>query len=184
MFLAPFGTQQTNRGFFPVWEYRQTDAALYGFDTTIDYTFNSNFSISNRSSLTIGEDLTQDTWIIDIPPFNTVTSLTYNNEKWHDLTVRLTSELVFEQTRFPDYNIELPVSENDTIVLDTSTPPPGYSLWHFSLKNTFNINSNTLSTSVYVDNVFNTTYRNYLNQMRFFADDLGRTVRLQLQFNF
>lgn len=184
MFLAPFGTQQTNRGFFPVWEYRQTDAVLYGFDTTISYKINSSFNITNRSSLTIGEDVSQDIPLIDIPPFNTVTSLSYFNDKWYNLTATLRSEVVLEQTRFPDYNIEIPVSESESIELDTSTPPSGYGLWHFSLQNTFNINDNTLSTSLFVDNIFNTSYRNYLNQLRFFADDLGRNIRIQLQFNF
>jgi iron complex outermembrane receptor protein len=184
MFIAPFGTQQTNRGFFPVWEYRQTDAVLYGFDTTVDYVFNSNFRINNRSSLTIGENVIEDTWIIDIPPFNTSTTFTYKNKKWYDFTANLSSEIVLEQTRFPNYNIEIPVSENESLVLDTSTPPSGYSLWHLSLQNTFKINKNTLSTSIYLDNILNTSYRNYLNQLRFFADDLGRNIRLQLQFNF
>jgi iron complex outermembrane receptor protein len=35
-----------------------------------------------------------------------------------------------------------------------------------------------------VNNVFNTTYRNYLNRQRFYADDIGTDVQLNLSITF
>ena len=186
IYLAPFGTQETNRGFFPVWEYQQTDAAIYGFDSYINFAFNDFLSVENKSALTFGEDLSRNDFIIDIPPFNTTTTLSYNNADWYNLNLGVTSQLVLQQNTFPDFNIPIPsTSDSEIRIADVSTPPPAYHLMHLYLGNSFKINEKyNLKTSLFVDNIFNLSYRNYLNQMRFFADDLGRNIRLQIQFNF
>jgi iron complex outermembrane receptor protein len=184
IYLAPFGVEETIRGFYPVWNYRQTDAAVYGIDTYFNYSFNEYLSLENKSSLTFGEDRKENIPLIDIPPFNTITTFSYSKPNWHNFKFSLTSELVLEQNRFPDNNLEVFIPRTEEfIILDTSTPPPAYHLLHLSIQNTFYIHNKRLVTSLFVDNVLNTSYRNYLNQMRFFADDLGRHIRLQIQFN-
>jgi len=35
-----------------------------------------------------------------------------------------------------------------------------------------------------VQNILNTSYRDYLNRQRFFADETGRNIQLQLKFNY
>jgi iron complex outermembrane receptor protein len=49
----------------------------------------------------------------------------------------------------------------------------------------FKINKkNSLTTSFSVQNIMNTTYREYLNRQRFFADEMGRNIQIQLKFNY
>ena len=41
-----------------------------------------------------------------------------------------------------------------------------------------------LTLGFQVTNLLNVSYRNYLNRLRYFADDLGRNITLQLQLNY
>ncbi|MFT6036953.1 MAG: iron complex outermembrane receptor protein, partial [Marivirga sp.] len=46
--------------------------------------------------------------------------------------------------------------------------------WAFRVK--------SVTASFAVRNVFNTSYRNYLNQMRYFADELGRNFLFTINY--
>ena len=39
-------------------------------------------------------------------------------------------------------------------------------------------------TRLYIENVLNTEYRNYLNRLRFFAAEPGRLIGLELSYRF
>jgi iron complex outermembrane receptor protein len=44
---------------------------------------------------------------------------------------------------------------------------------------------NTVTTIVLSgQNILNTTYRDYLNRQRFFADEMGRNIQLQIKINY
>ena len=186
MFLEPFGIEQTIRGAFPVWNYVQRDAELFGFDLSADYTISEHFNITNKSAYIIGNEIEDNRPLIDIPAFNTRNTVTYKNEKWYQFSASLTNEWVFEQTQFPDNNFEtLIASTGELVLVDISTPPPGYNLFHFYSEMTLNTSKNTnLNIALSVNNLLNTNYRAYLNRLRYFADDLGRNIMLQLQFNY
>jgi iron complex outermembrane receptor protein len=186
MYIEPVGIEQTIRGAFPVWSYKQTNAALYGIDISMNYAFSNQLSIMNKSAFIKGDDLSNDTPIIDIPAFNTVNELTYTNEKWNNFSASIKSEWVFEQTEFPNYNFETFIASiNETVLVDISTPPPAYHLLHFYSDINFEVSEKTtLNLALSVNNIFNTNYRSYLNRLRYFADDLGRNVMIQLQLNY
>lgn len=184
--IIPFGTEQTIRGAFPVWNYTQTDALLFGVDLTANYEFSNQWRFNNKSSFIKGRDIKAKTALIDIPAFKTVNILEYNNEKWLNFNANLESELVFRQNDYPDYNFETFIPETQEMVLvDISTPPPGYHLLHFKSHITLPISNKTnLNMGLTVFNIFNTSYREYLNRLRYFADDLGRNFMLQIKFNY
>jgi len=186
MYLEPVGIEQTIRGAFPVWSYQQTNAALYGADLSVNYKILERWSINNKSAFIKGDDLDNETAIIDIPAFNTRNELTYRNDTWNNFSASLKSEWVFEQNEFPDYNFETFIaSTNETVLVDISTPPPAYHLLHFYSDINFNISDKTkLNVALSVNNLLDTNYRSYLNRLRYFADDLGRNVTLQLQLNY
>ncbi|WP_299335193.1 TonB-dependent receptor [uncultured Psychroserpens sp.] len=186
MYLQPVGIEQTIRGAFPVWNYQQTNAALYGVDLSLDYRLSDAFKVANTSAFIKGNDLTNNTALIDIPSFTTINQVKYVNPKWNDFSASLKSEWVFEQNNFPDYNFETFIaSANETVLVDISTPPPAYHLLHFYSDVNVPISEHTnLNIALSVNNIFNTNYRAYLNRLRYFADDLGRNVMLQLQLNY
>lgn len=186
IYIAPSGTEQTIRGAFPVWDYLQTNAALFGIDATLMYTFNDFWSLKNTSSFTYGNDLKNEEPLIDIPPFTSITSLTYTNKNWLGLETTLKSEWTGKQTRFPNNNFEQFIATtNSTTLVDISTPPNGYHLFHFSSSISGNwIKGVNSKIGVAINNIFNTSYRDYLNRQRYFADNLGRNIQLQIQLNY
>jgi iron complex outermembrane receptor protein len=186
MYLRPFSFILTNRGPFPLYEYEQTNAHMFGADLTATYNISDALQFLNKTAFIKGYDLETSLPLIDIPAFNTINQLTYRNEGWNNFLASLKSEWVFEQNEFPDFDFEIEDQlTGEMIPVNISQPPPAYHLLHFSSEATFTLNEKTsLNVRFAVNNLFNTSYRNYLNRLRFFADDLGRNITLQLQLNY
>ncbi|WP_296316800.1 TonB-dependent receptor [Winogradskyella sp. UBA3174] len=186
IYLEPFGIEQTIRGAFPVWNYKQSNAELFGIDVSLNYNATDNLVLANKSAFIRGNDLSDNRPLIDMPAFNTINSVNFFKPEWNDLSITLKSEWVLEQTQFPDNNFEVFIaSTNTTELVDISTPPPAYHLLHFYSDMSFDISRKMiLNIALSVNNIFNTTYRAYLNRLRYFSDDLGRNVMLQLQLNY
>ncbi|MDC3388656.1 TonB-dependent receptor [Flavobacteriaceae bacterium] len=182
---GPEGIIPLIRGPFPVWDYIQTDALMFGIDITADYQFNQKWSVKNKTSFIKGYDTKADLPLIDIPPFTTINSIKYSNTKWYNFNASIRNEWVLEQNEFPDeYNFNVSIANEEDIYVDLG-PPLAYSLFHFQSDILVPINKkSSLNIRVGVDNIFNTSYRNYLNRLRFYADDLGRNFKLQLQLNY
>ena len=186
IYIEPSGVEQTIRGAFPEWQYIQSDSELYGLDLSVDYNILSNVNISNKSSYTRGTDNGNNKPLIDIPAFNTFNTLAYSNSKWNDFKATLTSEWIFEQERFPDNNFSAFIpSLNQHVEVDINGIQPAYHLLHFYSEITLDAFKNTnLNISLGVNNILNTQNRDYLNQLRYFTDNLGRNIVLHLQLNY
>jgi iron complex outermembrane receptor protein len=186
IYLRPTGVLQSIRGAFPVWEYEQTNAHLFGIDLTLRYDATDHIEWLNKSSLIKGYDTSADLPLIDMPPFSTNNTINYKFNNKNNLIVGLSNEWVFEQNEFPDFNFEVDnPTTGETVLLDVSTPPPAYTLFHLYSEASFKLSrKTTLITALGVNNIFNTSYRNYLNRLRFFADELGRNITIQFRINF
>ncbi len=203
--LEPSGLELTTRGAFPVSQYRQIDAAIYGLDVSAFYTFYKTSGNDESVNGTINEtekvpsrfidikadfayihgtNLDDDVPLIDMPP----TQLNVQGI-WHDafakaVRLKIGFQHVWEQNRFPNLDYEATLI-NDQGLQETervriSQPPAAFSLVNVGLGYAFAKAEVNLS----VNNLFNTEYRNYLNRQRFYADDVGRDVQLQLIYRF
>ena len=65
--------------------------------------------------------------------------------------------------------------------VDVSTPPGSYNLLNIEIKKNF---LQKFETRLYIENVLNTEYRNYLNRLRFFSAEIGRLMGLELSYRF
>jgi iron complex outermembrane receptor protein len=101
--------------------------------------------------------------------------------------VELHNQQLFRQNRFPDNNFDTDVVEDGKFVtktVDVSTPPAGYNKIGADLNwGPYPAFSGKINISLSFDNLLNTSYRNYLNRLRFYADEHGRNVMLQIKFN-
>ncbi|MGB7395221.1 MAG: TonB-dependent receptor [Pricia sp.] len=186
MVIEPTEVQQTIRGNFQVWEYRQTNAELLGVDVDASYAFAGNFRFDHQFALVKGYDRTQDDPLINMPPVSTKNGLTYQNPEANNLRLRLQSEYVFRQNEFPNTNFDVfnPVSQTMETV-DVSTPPDAYHLLNFDSSIDLDIfKKSKLTVGFGVTNFLNTSYRNYLNRLRYYADDLGRNFTLNIKLNY
>lgn len=188
IYLQPTGFETTIRGAFPVWEFKQTEALLAGFDVNTKWEISNHFSHELGMAYVNGQNLSTDEYLIDMPPFVINNKIQYKNESWFNFLGELKSEIVFRQNQFPNYNFETNIVVNNTltpVIVDISSPPNGYHLLHLYSEMTFKINKrNSLTTSLSIQNIMNTTYRDYLNRQRFYADEMGRNVQIQLKFNY
>lgn len=188
IYLQPTGFETTIRGAFPVWEFKQTEAFLTGFDVNTKWKISNHFSHELGMAYVNGQNLSTDEYLIDMPPFVITNKIQYKKESWFNFVGELKSEVVFRQNQFPNYNFETNIVVNNEltpVLVDISSPPKGYHLLHFYSEMTFKINKrNSLTTSFSIQNIMNTTYRDYLNRQRFYVDEMGRNVQIQLKFNY
>ncbi|MDG4715516.1 TonB-dependent receptor [Winogradskyella marincola] len=184
--LIPTGTTTTIRGAFPVWEYNQVDARIFGVDIDINKKISNQFSYNGSLSLLRGDNVSEDTPLIHMPATNFSNAITYNNKKLNQLSIGIKQHTVLQQKRYPDYNFFTfdPVLQDDVYV-DISSTPAAYTLFSFNSSASFKVfNKSTLNVSFNVENLFNVSYRNYLNRLRYFADDLGRNFNIKLKLNY
>jgi len=186
MQIEPTGIEQTIRGNFQVWEYRQTDAYLLGFDWDASGAITDRMDWIHQFSLVKGYDSLQDIPLILMPPARSLTTFSYRLLPRKNWTVSLINEYVFRQNEFPDTNFSafVPETQQEELI-DVSTPPEQYELWH--LRSEWDLSKDNglgWQLSLAVQNIFDSEYRDYLNRLRFYAAEPGRNIQLQIKFTF
>ena len=184
--LIPTGIKTTIRGAFPVWEYNQVDARIFGVDIDINKEITNNFDYKGSLSLLNGDDLTNNTPLIHMPSANFSNTITYTNNDFHQLKIGVTQRTTLQQNRFPNFNFTTfnPVTQQQVFV-DISSTPPSYTLFGFKSSAVFYpFKKGSMEVGFNIDNLFNVSYRENLNRLRYFADDLGRNYNLKIKLNY
>ncbi len=183
--LQPTRIDYTIRGAFPVWEYKQTDARLYGLDLDYGLRISESLSFQTGFSYIYGQDTDKKKPLISMPAPSIRSSLMLEKERW---SIKLLNTTSFKQTRFPNNNFEttyIQDSELKSKSIDISESPKGYSLFDISGSYKFSVwNPSDFSAGLSVSNIFNTTYRDYLNRQRFYVDNIGRNFKLNINYKF
>ena len=186
IYIMPTYLLPTIRGVFPVWEYRQENATLYGVDIKYDKKYNQDLSTGHQFSLIKGYLKNNNEPIINLPPANFKNYISYQFFNLNNLNISLESEYVFRQNEFPNNNFDVYIPTEETFeLLDTSTPPNAYHLVNFNSSMEFILNrGNKLKLNFKVRNFFDTIYKDYLNRLRYFTHDLGRNFILSAKYSF
>jgi len=181
IFLNPQDeVQLTIRGAFPVFKYEQTDANIYGFDVSTQFTLSSSVLGQLKYSYLKGEDVMNSRPLVYMPPNSLFGSLTYRvkqaltvtkNFRLEDTEMDLNYRSVFEQT-------------NITAEQDFAAPPSAYSLLGAKVSTNVIFTRHKIRCFIKGDNLFNVAYRDYLNRQRYFSDDLGVSVTFGLNYKF
>ncbi len=165
----------TIRGAFPVFLYKQTDANIAGVDLLLKYEPKQNLNFIAKYALVRGYDLTNDLGLVNIPSDNIFSSMTYtfkDKEKWKNNFLTINGRYVFQQKR-----ITVPSQ-------DFLSPPDDYFLLGLQVGTNYEWNESNLKISLRTENLLDTTYRDYLNRLRYFADENGINVSLNLNYRF
>lgn len=180
----PTGVKSTNRGVFVVWSYQQIRARIFGVDADAELKFTDQLKLNSSFSTLRGDDLGNQEPLILMMPTNWRNSLEWKSEKAGNLFVKLENETVFQQKRYPIRNQNVDFIENGTFVtreIDYSSTPASYSIFNaafgFDVLKNMNINFR-------VNNIFNTSYKEYLNRLRYFMPEPGRNFVATVQFKF
>ena len=181
---VPTGIQNTIRGVFPVWTYEQIDARMYGLDFDAKVNLTQNLTYQGRFSYVNGKDKTHDQPLILMLPTNFSNSLEFEKKEWKNFYFKVENQTFLAQKNFPVYNPTIEIYENGVEVqktLDLSTPPSSYALWNLQTGLDF---SKHFSVGLNVTNIFNKSYRDYLNRLRFFSDEMGTNVIFNVKYKF
>lgn len=116
-------------------------------------------------------------------------TITYRKSDWNNFYVSLNSQFIAKQNRFPDNNFTAEIIDTNTgefeeVLVDISTPPDAYHLLNFSSGMDFKVQNTDFNINLKINNLFNTNYRNYLNRQRYYADEIGTNIMLQLKVNY
>lgn len=164
----------TIRGAFPVFIYQQTDANITGVDVLLKYEPQQNLNFIAKYAIVRGYDLTNNVGLINIPSDNISTSMTYNfkdKEKWKNNFISIDGRYVFQQRR---------ITEEQDFLL----PPDDYFLLGMQVGTNLEWRDSELQIALRAENLLNTTYRDYLNRLRYFADENGTNISLNLKYQF
>jgi iron complex outermembrane recepter protein len=173
IYLVPFSELRlTVRGAYPVFQYRQEDASLLGTDIMINMEVSHNVELIGKYSHIRGSN-SRSMPLVFIPPKSGDLRLNYLLRKIGSLKdVKLSGEIQH-------------VAKQNRLVTgqDYTDSPAAYTLLNLSLASVTKLFEKEVKVQAGVDNLFNTTYRNYLNRFRYFADELGRNINFKINVN-
>jgi iron complex outermembrane receptor protein len=169
----------TIRGAFPLFQYEQTDAEIYGLDLTMQLAMGKSLLGEMKYSFIKGNDVSNSLPLVNIPSNSLDANITYRvnksiqamSLKIEDLEFELNNRYVFRQSNLnPDQDFVL--------------PPNAYNLFGFKMSANIIQSKYKLRWFFKIENLLDVSYRDYLNRQRYFADDLGRSTTVGVNFSF
>lgn len=189
IFWRPIGVVGTLRGPMPTYIFDQADAFFTGIDLTYEWQHTPEWSSKIGGSYIWSQNVERNEPLINQPPINVNYELAFDRRNlgpFDRVQVALQPMYTFRQFQAPrEVSIRDIIEGTVTIdlsseIFDFLAPPPGY----FLLNGFAKAEKGKFSMSMQVHNALNTRYRDYLNAMRFFADDLGRNIMLTIHYKF
>ena len=179
----------TIRGAFPAFAYAQTNASLTGTDISVGYAISSHLKSKLKTSLLRAYNKTEKTWLIQMPADRYEAEIDYlfvDGKRLKNQSVRLAVQYVTKQTRVPPTgNIKVKdASGNEQMQSDYMMPPPAYNLINLEYFTSIHFPSTRVEFIMGINNLLNTSYRDYMNAFRYFALDRGRNISFKVKIPF
>lgn len=167
----PDSVRQTIRGTFPVFSYGQDKALFYGADLQLQWKFLPNLQYTLQASLVRAKNISTDTYLPYIPSDRMQNAIQWYYAGPEKGYIKLSHEFVAKQNRY-------------TAGTDYVAPPAAYHLFHAYITHPLTINKQQLQLSLAVENIFNTSYKDYMDRFRYYAHRPGRNFILSLNYKF
>lgn len=162
----------TIRGAFPAFDYAQADAHLYGFDAKVSLQPAPRWSLEAQGSVLQSWNNEQRDFLIFMPPNRFQYTIRYQSlEHNFQRFVQLHAVHVLEQQWAPGN-------------LDYAPPPEGYLRFDLEASLPVEIGGLPVELGASVVNLLDTTYREYLNRLRYFTAEMGRNFLLRIKLRF
>ena len=189
VFERPIGLYGTIRGPMPYFIFDQSDVLFIGSDLTFKRKFNNMFNSSLTLNYLWSNNLDNNGNLINQPPVRIEKNLTFKTNKFWK--VNFSEISLMPSYTFRQFNSPIVISPESLIdgsaninsnsnIFDFKEAPDGYFLLDFSWK----LQVSDFEVSLIVNNILNKEYRNYLNSMRYFANDIGRNFIINLSYHF
>lgn len=165
----------TIRGSFPMMNFVQDDALLQGIDLNLNRELTKNISVGVNGSYLHAQNTRDDIPLVFMPANRAQLLVTYQrNRFWKMSGIYATMQYgyVAQQNRFPQG-------------IDIIDPPAAYGLLDLNAGFETAIGKQPFRLSMSINNLLNTSYRDYLSNLRYFTLEPGFNfiVRLTVPFN-
>ncbi|MFN0203304.1 MAG: TonB-dependent receptor [Bacteroidia bacterium] len=165
--------RETRRGQLLEFAYTQTNASFYGIDLSAIYSITPQIDIIAKGSAVNAFNETFQNYLVYIPPYRGELAA-----KWQPIFAPfLKKNAVYGQVTGSFVANQSRVDLNS----DFAAPPKGYALLALELGADIKMGKHTWFVSLQATNLLNTSYREYMNRYRYFADEPGRNFILRLK---
>lgn len=189
IFQRPIGVLGTARGPMPTFIVDQADALFLGSDLTYDMPYHTDGKATFGLSYIWSRNVQRSEPLINQPPVHVHMQLnhTFHNVGPIDkIVLNLHPSYTFTQFQAPRFisvrslvegTVDLTI---DDPIFDFQEPPPGY----FLLNGFVQLQKDNFTFNIEAHNLLNVSYRDYLNNMRYFADEIGINLIFSLTYKF
>jgi iron complex outermembrane receptor protein len=165
----------TIAGAFPLLEYKQTNAALSGLDISTLIKPASTLEWVSKFSFLHARNKQTNDWLILMPANRLSNEIIYSLKERKKITATYISAEM--QNVMQQKNVPSDASGKQ----DYKAPPAAYTVISMNASATFLVYKTPITISAAVRNLLNTVYRDYLNNMRYFSDEMGRNISIRLK---
>ncbi|MDG5800975.1 TonB-dependent receptor [Marinilabiliaceae bacterium ANBcel2] len=156
-----------------VYEYRQSEALLYGGEFMIDFDYSDNLNFQTGGEYVYALNLDNNSSLPFTPPFSILSQLTwmFNN-----------SGEMFSNSRL-SFEARKAAKQNQTVPNELDTP--GYVSFNFTAQTDLNVGENKLNMLFRVNNIFDNRYYNHISfYRRLRIPEPGRDIELTVSYSF
>ena len=165
--LLPTGQFSTTiRGLYPVFQYKQTDAIVFGLNTFTHWHLSKNKTLSHQLYAPYGRS-TQQEWLNYFPSASHKFNYAYKRNK---LLIEAWGKHVSQQKHY-DSNTEFAPS------------PKAYTIYGVNIEYSLKKTAHPINLGLSVNNLFNLNYRDYLNRLRYFIPEPGINIAFKINYN-
>jgi iron complex outermembrane receptor protein len=164
----------TLRGTFPTFQFTQSNVVMQGAEVNVSRVLHPHFIATAAVSYLHAQDVSRDQPLIYMPSNRGRLGIQYQHAqlwKLEQLFAEVNWLYVARQSRYP-------------IGIDYKNPPADYHLVDVNFGCEIPVQQQHLKVSVSVRNVFDVSYRDYLNRFRYFTDEPGRNIIVRLTIPF
>jgi len=192
IYARPAGLTATVRGTSPFFIYDQSDALFWGLDLTARFTHNAKLESTVKGSYLWSKQVSEDDYLVGQPPARIAYEGVWKPDFpiFDETRFSLRGSYTFKQFQAPRiltveevifaFRNDVDLFGNDASDFDIAAPPPGFFLMNLGWTSKWK----SLSVSLRVSNLFNTSYRRNTDRLRYFADEVGRNFNLTLGYSF
>lgn len=197
IYLKPTGVTENVRGVFPYFRYTQTHALFLGVDLSAIWQLTPRIKVTPKASLLRASDERNHDYLMFIPSNRYEVAIRFEESKRFavkDFYIESKVKYTARQNRAPRVISVRDINDaheegrdpfnGSTANFDFMAAPAGYALWNVSTGFSIHGKKVRYDLRAAAENILDTSYREYTNRFRYYADDLGRNFILSVKFIF